>query len=366
MPQAGRVVATDDAWEPYRRLVQPTGSWSRSRPICGICRRRVGRRRRPVRTGMDLLRWFRFLWAVEVAWDRATRVEARDFCRWLQIAGKPTRPHWRRRDECRRWLLARWRERGPYAASVRAHSETVLRSFYDFHRDAGTGPILNPFPLDRSRRGRGRTRTTTRWTRTATSGPGCIGRGCPSPVPAQRPGRGVQRDLRPAAVAPGPGVGGVLRLHRRAGQRAAVGTRAGRRSGAAADHGGAQGQPGDRSSCRRHRTRSSGCGSTRWRWTSRSRAGGAARCGGRCGAVRPLTYHAVHRMFERANDRRRDVRDAALAAAHRRLPDGRGPGSLPLTDVQFVLGHAQLTTTQIYLTQPSGIASDGRVSAVAC
>jgi integrase len=37
---------------------------------------------------------------------------------------------------------------------VRAHSETVLRRFYDLHRDAGTGPILNPFPLDRSRRGK--------------------------------------------------------------------------------------------------------------------------------------------------------------------------------------------------------------------
>jgi hypothetical protein len=37
--------------------------------------------------------------------------------------------------------------------------------------------------------------------------------------------------------------------------------------------------------------------------------------------------------------------------------------ALPLTDVQCVLGHALLTTTQIYLTQPSGIASGGRVSA---
>jgi len=36
---------------------------------------------------------------------------------------------------------------------VRAHSETVLRSFYDFHLEAGTGPLVNPFPLDRSRRG---------------------------------------------------------------------------------------------------------------------------------------------------------------------------------------------------------------------
>ena len=40
-----------------------------------------------------------------------------------------------------------------YAPSVRAHSETVLRSFYDFHQEAGTGPLVNPFPLDRSRRG---------------------------------------------------------------------------------------------------------------------------------------------------------------------------------------------------------------------
>ena len=38
----------------------------------------------------------------------------------------------------------------PYAASVRAHSETVLRGFYDFHLAAGSGPIMNPFPLDRA------------------------------------------------------------------------------------------------------------------------------------------------------------------------------------------------------------------------
>jgi integrase len=41
----------------------------------------------------------------------------------------------------------------PYAASVRAHSETVLRGFYDFHLAAGSGPIMNPFPLDRVRQG---------------------------------------------------------------------------------------------------------------------------------------------------------------------------------------------------------------------
>ncbi|MGH3305496.1 MAG: site-specific integrase, partial [Streptosporangiaceae bacterium] len=93
------------------------------------------------------MRWFRFLWAIEVPWDRATRVEARDFCRWLLIAGKPARPHWRGQPS------AAATAGEPYAASVRAHSETVLRCFYDAHRDMGTGPVLNPFPLDRSRRG---------------------------------------------------------------------------------------------------------------------------------------------------------------------------------------------------------------------
>jgi hypothetical protein len=47
---------------------------------------------------MDLLRWFRFLWAAGVAWNMATRAEARDFCRWMQVAGKPARPHWRTPD----------------------------------------------------------------------------------------------------------------------------------------------------------------------------------------------------------------------------------------------------------------------------
>jgi transaldolase len=42
--------------------------------------------------GVDLLRWFRFLWAAGVAWDRATRAEASGFaggCSWL--ASRPGR-----------------------------------------------------------------------------------------------------------------------------------------------------------------------------------------------------------------------------------------------------------------------------------
>ena len=64
---------------------------------------------------------------------------------------------------------------------------------------------------------------------------------------------------------------------------------------------------------------------------------------------RPLTYHAVHRMFERVNERvgtTATLHSLRHTAAYRMAGD---PG-LPLTDVQSVLGHAQLSTTQIYLT----------------
>jgi integrase len=57
----------------------------------------------------------------------------------------------------------------------------------------------------------------------------------------------------------------------------------------------------------------------------------------------------VHRMFERVIDQAGgSVTLHALrhTAAYRMAEDP----NLPLTDVQLVLGHAQLTTTQIYLT----------------
>ena len=116
---------------------------------------------------MDLLRWFRFIWAVGVPWDQATRAEARDFCRWLQVAGKPARPHWRQPGRLAPARPAARPAPNPvtgkpppgrsYAPATVAHCETVLRGFYEFHLQAGTGPMVNPFPLARRpRRARGR------------------------------------------------------------------------------------------------------------------------------------------------------------------------------------------------------------------
>jgi integrase len=112
---------------------------------------------------MDLLRWFRFLWAVGVSWDGATSVEGRDFCRWLQVTVKPTWAHWRfptddtpgaggQPTAARVNALTGKPSRGDrYEAATVAHCESVLRGFYDFCLEAGTGPMLNPFPLARHR-----------------------------------------------------------------------------------------------------------------------------------------------------------------------------------------------------------------------
>jgi site-specific recombinase XerD len=65
--------------------------------------------------------------------------------------------------------------------------------------------------------------------------------------------------------------------------------------------------------------------------------------------VRPLTYHAVHRMFERVGEAAGSsatLHSLRHTAAYRMAEDPL----LPLSDVQTVLGHALLTTTQIYLT----------------
>jgi hypothetical protein len=92
---------------------------------------------------MDLLRWWRFLKAAGVGWERASLIEARDFCRWLQVSGMPVRPCLRERGALPALVVAGGGVGGAYSPSVRAHSETVLRAFYEFHRDVGTGPVIN-------------------------------------------------------------------------------------------------------------------------------------------------------------------------------------------------------------------------------
>jgi hypothetical protein len=70
--------------QPYRLedadgvVIAPVAAYLRDLRACG----RSATTQRSY--GMDLLRWFRFLQAVGIGWDQATRVEARDFISWLQ------------------------------------------------------------------------------------------------------------------------------------------------------------------------------------------------------------------------------------------------------------------------------------------
>jgi integrase len=65
--------------------------------------------------------------------------------------------------------------------------------------------------------------------------------------------------------------------------------------------------------------------------------------------LRALTYPAARAMFTRVNEvlgANWSLHDLRHTAAYRMARDPQ----LPLTDVQWVLGHAHLSTTQLYLT----------------
>jgi hypothetical protein len=81
VPLAGTVEETGDPFEPFRMLdavgerVVPVAKFLFDLQACG--RSEATQRW----YSLALLRWFRFLWAVEVPWDQATRTEARDLVR---------------------------------------------------------------------------------------------------------------------------------------------------------------------------------------------------------------------------------------------------------------------------------------------
>ncbi len=343
--QVGRLAATGQPWEPYRLLdhddvvVDAVSAWFRELQA-------AGRSSTTIRSyGMDLLRWFRFLWAVEVDWNRATRSDARDFSRWLQVAGRQVRTHWRDLDQPERAPAMGT----PLAPSVRAHSETVLRGFYDFYQEEGSGPILNPFPVARSRHPNraGAHRNPMEPQRNERAGlyrpsvPTRIPRNVPDAefneifarLPSHR-----DRALVAFYVSTGARASELLSVTQGGvdpGRQLITVTRKGT--------GACQQLPASSDAfvwLRLYQLEMdelipSGRRDPLW-WTLRRPA-------------RPLTYHGAHRMFERVNVRAgtaSTLHSLRHTAAYRMAEDP----ALPITDVQLVLGHAQLTTTQIYLT----------------
>jgi site-specific recombinase XerD len=345
VPLAGAVVETGDRWEPFR-LVDPAGDPVAAAAAFFVDLQARGRSQATVRSyGMDLLRWFRFCWAIGAPWDGVTRAEARDFCRWMLVAGKPARPHWRTPGQAP--------EPGAsgraYSPSVRAHCETVLRSFYDFHLESGSGPIVNPFPLDRARRGARAHAHHNPMEPFRNERAGLYRPRVPARIPRSVPDEEFDEIF---ARLPSHRDRALVAFYVSTGARASEllsatqgGTDPGRQLITVVRKGSGELQELPASSdafvwLRLYQLEMDGLirkGRRQPLWWTLRRP------------VRPLTYHAVHRMFERAGQAAGSAATLhALrhTAAYRMAEDPR----LPLTDVQLVLGHALLTTTQIYLT----------------
>ena len=355
----GAVVATDVLWEPFR-LVDPGGGEVASVTEFLHELQASGRSAATQRSyALDLLRWFRFLWAVDVGWAQATRCEARDFCRWLALVDKPRRdPGSRQSAGAANPVTGKRSPGSKYASATLAHSETVLRTFYDFHLEAGSGPIMNPFPLVRERAasrahahhnpmepfagersGRYRPRVAQR---------------VPRRIPDERFNQVFaqlrsDRDRALVAFWVSTGARAAELLGARGGdvdpgqQLITVirkGSRAVQQLPASADAfvwlrlyqvSLGAGVP-------------AGADDPLW-WTNRK-------------PLRPLTYHAARAMFTRANaalGANWSLHDLRHTAAYRMARDPR----MPLCDVQWVMGHVHLSTTQLYLTPaPSEVIAE--------
>lgn len=363
MPRSGALQESGDPFEPYRlvdaagQVVAPAAAYLRDLQACG----------RPATTqrsyGMALLRWFRFLGAIGVPWDQATRAEARDFSRWVQVAAKPVRPHWRHRDEAaaesRPTATRAQASPNPvtgkappgarYAPATAAHSETVLRGFYEFHLGAGSGPMVNPFPLSRSRGGgwanaHHNPMEPFRNERSGLYRPRVVAR-APRQIPDEKfdalfAALGSHRDRALVACWMSTGARASELLGVTGGD-----TDPGRQLITVVRKGSRALQPLPASSdtfvwlrLYQHQMQElvpAGRDQPLW-WTLRR-------------PFRRLSYHAAYRMFARANAQlgsNWSLHDLRHSAAYRMARDPQ----MPLTDVQWVLGHAQLTTTQLYVS----------------
>jgi integrase len=101
-----------------------------------------------------LLRWLRFLWALDVAWDRAARAEVRDFVLWMRasVKDRPRRPGSPAPGSVNRRTGKRYLGAG-FAPATIDHNLAVVSGFYDYSLSLGRGPLRNPVPPRTSPRG---------------------------------------------------------------------------------------------------------------------------------------------------------------------------------------------------------------------
>ncbi|MDT0427203.1 MULTISPECIES: tyrosine-type recombinase/integrase [Streptomyces] len=105
--------------------------------------------------GYGLLRWFRLLWLLGVAWERATEAEVAVLAGWLRTASNPQRQRTRARGDAPGSVNLRTGKptlRAGYAPRTINHALSVISGFYGFHAHQGNGPVVNPVPVSPQRR----------------------------------------------------------------------------------------------------------------------------------------------------------------------------------------------------------------------
>ncbi|MGK2885012.1 MAG: tyrosine-type recombinase/integrase [Rhodococcus sp. (in: high G+C Gram-positive bacteria)] len=360
VPRRGALRSTGDPFEPFQ-LVDEHGAVLEAVSVYLRELQACGRQASTQRSyAMDVLRFLRFCWAVGIPWNEATGVEARDFCTWIQLVDKPAPVRGRhgeppavghrsgRGGNGRGVPNALTGKSGPgvkYAPATVVHAETVLRGFYGFHLEAGTGPMVNPFPLARGRRPNAHHNPMEPWRAER------VGRYRPK-VPERVP-RQIPDGHFDALFA-------KLSSHR---DRALVaffcssGARASELLGACCGDvdPGAQLITVVRKGSRALQQLPASPDAFVWLRLYQAEMEGLVSTAAvdplfwtRRRPFRRLNYHAARAMFARANaalGANWTLHDLRHTAAYRMAQDPE----MPLVDVQWVLGHAHLQTTQVYL-----------------
>lgn len=134
--------------DPVGRTVEPIERFLRDFVACGY-------QPTSVRSyAYDLLRWWRWLEVVQVAWDKAKPDDVRDYVLWLQRTVKPRTSPRTASSSTVGTINPRTRKSyldDRYKPRTTRHSNAVLRSFYEFWMEIGEGPLVNPVPLQRMR-----------------------------------------------------------------------------------------------------------------------------------------------------------------------------------------------------------------------
>jgi len=151
VPSGGRVEEVPGGLVPYR-LVDASGAEVAA--VSEFLRNMTASDCSPgtVRSyAFELLGWLRFLDALDVVWDRASRAEARDYALWLARTRKP--PRQRRRNSLPPGAVnpvtGKAQPAETYSAATRRHARAVVHAFYEYHRAEHSRPLVNPFPAGR-------------------------------------------------------------------------------------------------------------------------------------------------------------------------------------------------------------------------